>query len=125
MLFTVFVLNRYPFKRDECEMKKYLLIIFSVLMVISFMQGCSDDDGAQSGYIEITVSGPAVSALDTNNRHDVSYYLINVYSVNNTEKPVVSPTRIDPPETSAMIFGLPLGEGELREPTFSLWAYMA
>ncbi|MBT3185796.1 MAG: hypothetical protein HN342_14865 [Nitrospina sp.] len=34
-------------------MKKYLGIILSALMAISFLQGCSDDDSDKYGFIEI------------------------------------------------------------------------
>jgi len=91
-------------------MKKHLLIIFAALMAISFIQGCGGDDGDSYGYIEITVSKAAVSASDINNRHDVSYYLIDVYNIKDTQNPVVSTTRIDSPDTSATIYSLPVSQ---------------
>ena len=100
-------------------MKKHWVIILSVLMIISFIQGCSDNDSDPYGYMEINVSQLADA---TSNQHNqagasgspmgvyeaVSYYLIDVYSVKDTAKPVVPTTRIDSPETSTMIYGLPV-----------------
>jgi len=99
-----------------------LVIILTSLMAFSFVQGCGDDSGPyRYGYIEITVSqagdlasgkyseGKVSSYLSVGNEA-VSYYLIDVYNITDTLNPVVSTTRIDSPNTSAMIYGLPLGQ---------------
>jgi len=91
-------------------MKKYLVIILAVLMVVSFIQGCGGGGSDEYGYIEITVSQAADSASRKNNGNEVSYYLIDVYSITDTENPVVSTTRIDSPDTSATIYSLSLGQ---------------
>lgn len=100
-------------------MKKHLVIILATVMVIFFMQGCGDDDGDPYGYIEINVSQSADSTSNQNHQDEVSYrlmndkavsyYLIDVYRIEDTENPVVSTTRIDSPATSAAIYGLPVG----------------
>ena len=95
-------------------MKRRWFVILVGMLIVWLMAGCSDDnDDVHSGYIEVNVSqvvSEAVNALSAeSNEEGISYYLIDVYSVNNTTNSVTATTRIDSPETSAALFGLPVG----------------